>query len=210
MAEFIQPSVELLAHTPDPEKLIELAGRVCWKSEDKISDDSSSRFIKMLMVKNHMSVLEHASATFRIITDRAIANEIVRHRTGKFSQESTRYVNYKKRGLEFVVPGGMSCEQMSKFFTACGIAENAYNNMLDAGCKPEVARSVLPLSLKTELVMTMDFRNWLHFIQMRTDKSAHPDVQIVAKMIQEKLREIAPVVFGECDATKQGITTDLT
>lgn len=204
MAEFIQPSVDLLAHTPNAEKLIELAGRVCWKSEDKISDDSSSKFIKMLMGKNHMSVLEHASATFRIITDRAIANEIVRHRTGKFSQESSRYCRYDNKGMKFVIPCDMYLHQFDEDYgpfdswvNSCNVAEEAYLRLLRHGCKPEVARSVLPLSLKTELVMTMDFRNWVHFIQMRTDKSAHPDVQIVAKMIQEKLREIAPVVFGE-------------
>lgn len=195
MAEFISPSVELLTHTPDAEKLIERAGRVCWKSEDKITDDSHVRFIKMLMGKNHASVLEHASATLLIVTDRAIANEIVRHRTGKFSQESTRYCNYKKRGLEFVVPSTLNVEQMDSFFIACNNAAESYEDMLSEGCKPEIARSVLPLSLKTELVMTMDFRNWLHFLELRTSNSAHHDVRIVANKIKEKLREIAPTVF---------------
>lgn len=195
MVEFISPSVELLAHTPDAEKLIERAGRVCWKSEDKITDDSHVRFIKMLMGKNHASVLEHASATFLIVTDRAIANEIVRHRTGKFSQESTRYVSSCKKGFQFIVPSALSAQQMDPFFTACNAAARSYVEMIDCGCKPEVARSVLPLSLKTELVMTMDFRNWLHFLDLRTAPSAHPDIRIVANKIKEKLREIAPTIF---------------
>lgn len=195
MVEFIRPSVELLAHTPDAEKLIERAGRVCWKSEDKITEDSHTRFIKMLMGKNHASVLEHASATFLIVTDRAIANEIVRHRSGKFSQESTRYCNYNKKGLQFVIPSTLSNADRADWGVACEVCSQRYIAMIEKGCKPEIARSVLPLSLKTELVMTMDFRNWLHFLDLRTSASAHPDIRVVALMIKEKLREIAPTVF---------------
>lgn len=208
MADFITHSVKLLSATPDAEKLIERAGRVCWRSEDRVGEDSSTRFLKMLMGKNHLSVLEHASATFLITTDRAIANEIVRHRTGKFSQESTRYCNYEKKGLRFITP--VELEHLAtdptygpydEWKAACCIAQNAYESMLRHGCKPENARSVLPLCLATDLVVTMDFRNWLHFLELRTANAAHPDMRKVAKLIQEELRHIAPTIFGSNDTT---------
>jgi thymidylate synthase (FAD) len=203
MPEFITHSVKLLSFTPDAEKLIERAGRVCWKSEDKMGPDSSARFLKMLMGKNHLSVLEHASATFQITTDRAIANEIVRHRTGKFSQESTRYCNYDKKGIKFITPteleklsGETTFTPLDEWAGACLVAASAYESLLRKGCKPEIARAVLPLCLATDIVVTMDFRNWLHFLDLRTANAAHPDMRVVANLIHEELKLIAPNIFA--------------
>ena len=203
MPEFITHSVKLLSFTPDAEKLIERAGRVCWKSEDKMGPDSSARFLKMLMGKNHLSVLEHASATFQITTDRAIANEIVRHRTGKFSQESTRYCNYGKKGIRFVTPTELAKLSDDDALTAlddltclCMTAVSTYESMLRKGCKPEIARAALPLCLATDIAVTMDFRNWLNFLDLRTANAAHPDMRVVANLIHEELKLIAPNIFA--------------
>jgi thymidylate synthase (FAD) len=165
--------------------------------------DSSARFLKMLMGKNHLSVLEHASATFQITTDRAIANEIVRHRTGKFSQESTRYVNYSKKGIRFITPTDLADLSDDTCYTAldelnclCMAAVSTYESMLRKGCKPDTARAALPLCLATDIVVTMDFRNWLHFLDLRTANAAHPDMRVVANLIHEELKLIAPNIFA--------------
>lgn len=203
--KIVQPSVTLMSHTPDPEKLIELAGRTCWKSEPQ-SEDSHVKFIKMIKGKNHASVLEHASITFRIVTDRAIANEIVRHRIASFSQESTRYVCYEKEKhggmIEFVAPSefynlGVFSTKCSLWLDACNNAEQAYLGLIKEGASPQNARSVLPLCTKTELVMTINFRSLLNFLELRTSKAAHPDMVFIANKIKEICIQVAPTVFGE-------------
>lgn len=202
--KIVQPSVTLMSHTPDPEKLIELTGRTCWKSEPK-GEDSHVKFIKMIKGKNHASVLEHASITFRIVTDRAIANEIVRHRIASFSQESTRYVCYEKERhggeVSFVCPSAFDNEESRSLFSmwvdACEFAESAYLELVNYGASPQNARSVLPLCTKTELVMTINFRSLLNFLELRTSKAAHPDMVVIANKIKEICVQVAPNVFGE-------------
>ena len=203
----VMPSVELISYTPNPEKLIEQAGRVCWRSEDKITEDSHIKFISMLKDKNHDSVLEHALATFKIITDRAIANEIVRHRIGcSPSQESTRYCNYSKDkhngSLTFVPPSEfinmrLDNPKLLLWMESCRLSEKTYLELIDLGVKPEDARSVLPLCTKTELFETMNFRALRHFIYLRTSPAAHPDIRILALEMQRLAIGIAPTVFGD-------------
>ena len=211
--KIVDHRVELVAYTHEPEKLIEKMGRLCYKSEDRITDTSHVAFIQMLMdpKKAHESVLEHASASFIIGTDRGITHELVRHRLASYSQTSTRYCNYSKEkfGSEITVvkpvdlipaTGDVATHDSDVAWFAwvhsCCEAEEAYLKMLEKGVKPQVARAVLPTCLYTEIGMTANFREWLHFLKMRTSPAAHPDMQVVAKKIQSKLRFIAPTVFG--------------
>ena len=197
----VEPSVLLLSHTPEPELLIERAGRTCYKSEGRITEGSSTAFIKMLLSpsRRHESVLEHASATFLIQTDRGISHELVRHRLASYSQVSTRYVQYKNeicvlRPSGLGEAGGLA---YSIWRAACRGSEWAYFALLALGLKPEVARSVLPTCLSTELVMTANFREWRHFLSLRLASGAHPDMRIIAGLIRDELVKIAPAVFEE-------------
>jgi len=197
----VEPSAELVWCTPEAERIIEEAGRTCYKSEDAITDISAPKFIEMIIQRGHESVLEHASASFRIITDRGITHEIVRHRIASYSQESTRYCNYGKEkfGKEITViqPSGIAdqTEQYVLWSSAMRACERAYFNLIDAEIAPQFARSVLPICLKTEIIMTCNFREWRHFLKLRLAKAAHPDIQVIAKQIWEQLLEEAPTVF---------------
>lgn len=198
-----QPTVELLHYTPAPEKIIERAGRICWKSEERITDESHIAFIKMLKSKEHASVLEHASAGFIVSTDRGISHEIVRHRIASYSQSSTRYCNYSKdkfgNEITVMLPSGVEpgTPVYSAWEASCLAAEAAYFQMLKEGAKPEIARSVLPTCLKTELVWTANLREWLHICSLRGSKAAHPDVRKVIEQIKPLLYGLAPVVFED-------------
>jgi len=187
--KIIKQSVELLQISKDPLKLIEKAGRVCYKSEDKITAESSTRFVKMIQARGHESVLEHAFATFRIVTDRGISHEIVRHRLASYSQESTRYCNYSKdkfgKEITVIEPPGLTLLQARVWRNGCEHAEVTYFGLLDEGCKPEIARSVLPTCLKTEIVMTANFREWKHFLALRTAETAHPQIREIALAVKK-------------------------
>jgi thymidylate synthase (FAD) len=183
----------------DPQKLIEHAGRVCYKSEDKITLDSASKFVEMIAVNQHESVLEHSCASFLIVCDRGVSHEIVRHRIASFSQESTRYCNYGKEkfGKEITVikPPGLTAQQYIFWKDVCEMSEARYLTLLDTGATPQIARSVLPTCLKTEVVMTANFREWKHFLKLRTSPKAHPQMQEIAMMIEDFLKDVAPTVF---------------
>ena len=198
----IKPSVELIMVDADALQHIELCGRVCYKSEDKITEGSAEKFVKGLIARGHESVLEHSSATLRIICDRAISLEIVRHRIGaSYSAESTRYVRYgsKDGGLTFIEPCYLDPKSpgYSAWKVVCQFAEIQYQAMLDNGCTAQEARAVLPNSLKTEIMVTMTLRAWRHFFRLRLDKASHPQMREVAKMALDLLSEHVPVVFDE-------------
>lgn len=193
--------------TPDALQMIERAGRTCYKSEDRITDDSAATFVKMIMGYEHASVLEHAVASFRMITDRGVTHEVVRHRIASFSQESTRYCNYGKdkfgKEISVILPVWfdvplMSPKENTVFMTwkdACQEAEDYYFMLLDRGQTPQQARSVLPNSLKTEIVMTANLREWLHFFTMRTSAKAHPQMRELALEGLAQLKKEVPVIF---------------
>ena len=198
----VTASAVLVSFTPQAEQLIESAGRCCYKSEDKITDTSAAEFIKMIMKRGHESVLEHASASFRIVCDRGVSHEIVRHRLASYSQESTRYCNYGKEqfGQEIQViqpPGLDSPPVFTMWQQTCEVAENTYLLLLNHKVPPQIARSILPTCLKTELVMTCNFREWRHFLKLRTSAAAHPQMREVAEMIKAQLQNIAPTVFAD-------------
>ena len=176
---------------------IEQFGRICYKSEDKITDNSS--FIKMLIRLGHESVLEHISCSFKIVTDRGISHELVRHRIASYSQESTRYCNYKGKPISFVKPINIeyNTPEFDIWEKNCIDCAIAYNELINKGIKPQIARSVLNTSLKTELIMTCNLREWRHFIKLRTDPKAHPDMQYLANQILLALYRYFPVVFED-------------
>ena len=193
-------SVNLFHSTPDPERVIERAGRVCWKSEDRITETSHVAFIRMLLdpSRKHESVLEHASAGFLIQTDRGISHELVRHRIASYSQSSTRYCRFKDE-ITVIKPSTLAeyGPSYDGWEEACLRAETCYNTMTGFGEQPEIARSVLPTCLATEVVMTANFREWRHFLNLRLAPSAHPDMRVVAGLIRDQLVELAPTVFEE-------------
>jgi thymidylate synthase (FAD) len=190
-------------------KNIEKIGRVCYKSEDRITADSAATFVKNLIKRGHESVIEHVSVSFRVICDRGVTHEIVRHRIASYSQESTRYCNYTNNKfsneLTFIKPccfddGG---DAYKLWFDCMAQAETAYIKLISGGVEPQHARSVLPNSLKTEIVMTMNLREWRHFIRLRTSRGAHPQVREIAYMILRILKEKIPVVFDEFEEPTQ-------
>ena len=197
--KIVKPSVELLWITPNPELEIEKAGRTCYKSEGRMTPESSGEFCKMMKDRGHHAMVEHAVASFKIITDRGITHEIVRHRIASFAQESTRYCNYFSDKFEyecsFIRPPGMNIEQEHLWLSSCEYAEDKYFEMINAGCSPQIARSVLPTCLKTEIVMTTNFRSWLNFIYLRSSMSAHPQIRPIAIEINNILADHAPSIF---------------
>lgn len=194
--DIITQSVSVLSHTPSPETLIERAGRTCYKSEDRITADSSTKFVQMICGREHDSVLEHASATLLFTVDRGVTHEMVRHRLASFSQESTRYVNYHKKGeIRVIRPLGMTALQEVTWYGACKAAETAYVAMLELGAPPEVARDVLPTCTAADIVMTANFREWRHVLRLRRSKRAHPKIREVMVRAGELLHGIAPTVF---------------
>ena len=209
--KIIEPSVRLEDKIDGTEiiKKIEKIGRVCYKSENNITDDSAERFIKNIIKNGHESVLEHVSISVRVICDRGVSHEIVRHRIASYSQESTRYCNYSKdkfgNELTFIRPcywgtenrdGSINGKLLIWEDTMQGI-ENNYIALLENGATPEQARSILPNSLKTEIVMTMNLREWRHFFKLRCAKAAHPQTREVANMILEVFKSKIPVVFDD-------------
>jgi thymidylate synthase (FAD) len=183
-------------------KHIERCGRVCYKSEDKIADGSAEKFIAGIIKRDHGAVLEHYSFTVKFICDRGVSHEIVRHRMASYCQESTRYCNYSKDsfGNEITVIEPCFFWDMAMYndwYYACKAAEQKYFQLLYEGATPQEARAVLPHSLKTELIMTANLREWRHFLKLRCSKAAHPQVQEVANLLLKELQAAIPVIFDD-------------
>lgn len=184
-------------------KVIEEAGRTCYKSEDRITNDSAKEFVAMLIRKGHYSVLEHQSLGVKFTCDRGISHEFVRHRLSSFSQESTRYCNYAKDkfGAEINVidikPHFKNEESMKWWLSAVTASEVAYNNMIELGESPQIARSVLPNSLKTEIVISANLRQWREMFKQRCSKAAHPQMRELMVPLLQFLQQTIPVVFDD-------------
>lgn len=206
-----------------PEQLIEKAGRTCYKSEDAITPDSANKFVKMVTKRGHHSVLEHSMMTVKFITNRGVTHELVRHRLAAYSQESTRYVNYGGDDIQFIVPVWAEEEDLYRalayyeeedagaeavdfaipedvpevwFISACLESESHYKNLLKSGWRPEQAREVLPNALKTEIVMTANFREWLHVFNLRCSKAAHPQMRSLMSPLQIWCQVHMPSIFN--------------
>lgn len=205
--KIIEPSVELINPVPYEVALntIETAGRTCYQSEDKMTDGSAEGFIRRIIQRGHESVLEHVSVTARFICDRGVSHEIVRHRIGAYSQESTRYCNYSKgkfnREIQVVRPffWDREADNYDLWYNLCVLAERQYLYMLDCDATPQEARSVLPNSLKTSLIVTYDLREWRHFLRLRCDSAAHPQMRQVAYMARDLLTTWGPVFFEDLE-----------
>lgn len=185
-------------------KRIEKAGRTCYKTEGKIKDGSAEKFVRMILGRTppHESVIEHESVSVRIICDRGVTHEIVRHRLASYSQESTRYCNYAedKFGSEITVidPAPfLKGDVYDAWLGAMKNAERAYFAMLEMGASPQMARSVLPNSLKTEIVMTCNLREWRHFFTLRSAEAAHPQMRQIARPMLREFRRLIPVIFDD-------------
>lgn len=218
----VKPSFEILSDL-DGDRIIrsiEAAGRTCYKSEDRITDTSAVRFCQSILTKRHESVIEHESMTVKFVIDRGVSHELVRHRMCSFSQESTRYCNYGKADhCTFVIPPW--CDSLkegtysrlyvlhnweayingeattARWLRALAQAEDAYLSLLAEGWQPQQARSVLPNSLKTEIVVTANLREWRHIFRLRTDKAAHPQIRQVIRPLLTAVRAEVPVLFDD-------------
>ena len=187
-------------------QMIERAGRTCYKSEDKVSVESAKRFVTQIVKSEHEAMLEHAGLTVKFVVDRGISHELVRHRMASFAQESTRYCNYSNakfnHELTFIRPcflteGSSAYELWAK---AMRSAEETYFGMLKEGCSAQEARSVLPNSLKTEVIMTANMREWRHFFKLRaigTTGAPHPQMVEVALPLLRTVQENLPEIFGD-------------
>lgn len=184
-------------------KKIEKAGRVCYKSEEKITEDSCKRFVAQIIRSGHESVLEHEKITVKITCDRGVSHEIVRHRIASYSQESTRYCNYAedkfKNEICFIRPCFWD-EKDSAYLiwkSAMLSAEKTYLDLIALGYSPQEARSVLPNSLKTEIVVTMNLREWRHFFNLRCSTKAHPQMREISLAILAHFKKLVPIMFDD-------------
>ena len=184
-------------------KHIETVGRVCYKSEDKITEDSFGKFVRGIIDRGHEAVIEHSGFTVRFIVDRGVSHELVRHRVASYAQESTRYCNYSKdkHGNEITVVKPFFFEEGSdeliEWYSAMRIAEGHYMDLLARGATPQEARAVLKNSLKTELMMTANFREWRTLFKLRTSKGAHPQMREVTIPLLRYLKEVCPIIFDD-------------
>ena len=212
--QVIKPSIEII-DMEDYEKIvkkIERIGRVCYKSEGKITEDSAEKFIKGLLTRQHESVIEHENVTVRFVCDRGVTHEIVRHRIASYSQESTRYCNYSgdkfdnqitvidlASGFQYDLSKENDKAKYEVWTKAMENAEQSYFRMLELGATPQEARSVLPNSLKTEIVVTMNLRSWRNFFRLRVDSHAHPQMREVATMLYGEFQKRLPVFVADLD-----------
>jgi thymidylate synthase (FAD) len=220
--KIIKPYYQILSKIESKEMLksIERAGRTAYKSEDQITDESAERFIKMIIERGHESVLEHEKISILFVCDRGVSHEIVRHRIASFSQESTRYCNYNKdkfnNELTFIIPlwctlqpSHWSLEQVDKsvplsftvmdlvWLRSMAFSEIFYIDLINAGWQPQQARSVLPNSLKTEIVVTANIREWRTIFKLRTAMAAHPQMRELMCPLLNELKQTIPVVFND-------------
>lgn len=201
----IKPSY-VIEEEINPQKImatIERAGRTCYKSENNITEGSAEKFIRNIIASGHESVIEHEKITVRFICDRGVTHELVRHRIASYSQESTRYCNYSgdKFGNEITVIEpcfwDKNDEKYKIWVKTMENIEKDYFALIKAGAKPEEARSILPNSLKTEIVVTMNLRSWRNFFKLRTSMRAHPQIREISNMLLTELKEKLPAIFSD-------------
>lgn len=210
----VKPSFEILNISYNLLGLIELAGRTCYKSEKIITKDSAKKFVNMLRDRGHESVIEHGLITVKIVCDRGVTHEIVRHRLCAYSQESTRYCNYKGGATFVILPwvniepgeyqGGIPVRSFRLssdllWFNAMKDAETRYVLLAEEGWTPQQARSILPNSLKTEIVWSTNPREWRHIFKLRCSKAAHPQMREIMIPLHEELKTKVPVLFDDIE-----------
>ncbi|MEN6338277.1 MAG: FAD-dependent thymidylate synthase [Phycisphaerales bacterium] len=195
----IQLEVELVAITPDPERVIEQAGRTCYLSFDRIEEDSDAAFIKRLLKMGHESPLEHAYATFRLRNcSRAMTHQLVRHRLMAVSQQSQRYVDEEQ--FAYVLPETMPPEYVADFHNDMKIIQGMYRKWRDRGLKKEDARFVLPNACVSEIVVSADFREWRHIFKLRLSPKAQWEIRNACLRMLAILKQHAPACFEDIAA----------
>ncbi len=195
----IKQGYEIISLPENLLKTIEAAGRTCYKSEAKITETSAVNFVSTLIKRGHHAVIEFGDIIVRFVTNRGVTHELVRHRMCSFAQESTRYVRYDGN-MEFIEPvwwEKSSDQQRTLWETAMKDAEIHYLTLLETGWKPQQAREVLPNSLKTEIVVKGNIREWRHIFQLRCDSAAHPQIRELMKPLLSELQQKLPVVFDD-------------
>ena len=215
--KIIKPSYEILTPISDGGikelQHIEKIGRVCYKSEDRITEDgeSAKKFVKMLISNGHEAMIEHSSLSVKFVVDRGVSHELVRHRIASFAQESTRYCNYSKdkfgNEITVILPcffdTGMGILSNSLVYQewklACECAEERYFNLLKMGATPQQARTVLPNSLKTEITVTANYREWRNFFKLRTAEASHPQMREVTIPLLKELKTLIPIIFDDIE-----------
>ena len=203
--KIIPPSFEIMDNIngQDMIRKIEQFGRVSYKSESNISDGSAERFVRNIIKNGHESVIEHEKISVKIICDRGVSHELVRHRIASYSQESTRYCNYYKdkfgKELTLIKPvfWDEDSEEFRIWLNTMKNIEKAYFSLIEAGAKPQEARSILPNSLKTEIIATMNLREWRHFFKLRTSARAHPQMREIACPLLKTFQQLIPIIFED-------------
>ena len=219
--KIIKPSYEILTPISDGGikelQHIEKIGRVCYKSEDRITDDgeSAKKFVKMLISNGHEAMIEHSSLSVKFVVDRGVSHELVRHRIASFAQESTRYCNYSKdkfgNEITVILPcffdTGMGILSNSLVYQewklACECAEERYFNLLKMGATPQQARTVLPNSLKTEITITANYREWRNFFKLRTAEASHPQMREITIPLLKELKTFIPIIFDDIEVNDE-------
>lgn len=196
---------------------IEKIGRVCYKSERNVTEDgeSAKKFVAMLIKRGHEAMIEHSFLSVKFTVDRGVSHELVRHRIASFAQESTRYCNYSKDkfksectfiDLETGIKLDKTMESISsqnivlilnEWYVAMEEAERHYMKMLELGATPQIARSVLPNSTKTEITITANYREWRNFFKLRISSMAHPQMREVTIPLLAELKKKIPVIFDD-------------
>jgi len=205
----INPRYEIISPSPLKGKeilqQIEMAGRTCYKSEEKITNDSCIQFAKNLIKRKHMPMIEFgASITVKFICNRGFTHELVRHRLTSLAQESTRYCNYSKdkhdNQITVIKPRDFDkwdSSSRNHWIKAMKEAERHYILMLDRKRSPQEARGVLPIDIKTEINIKANIREWRHIFIMRTADAAHPSMQQLMRPLLDEFKQKIPVLFDD-------------
>lgn len=213
--KLIKPKVEILDKINGDEVITKLAkiARVCYKSEDASTLEKDKRLVENLIKSGHEAMIEFFDVTVKFTCDKGTSHQIVRHRMASYAQESSRYCNYSKdkfgNELTFIIPSWVKEEYTDadvEWAQAMMDAESHYFELLNKGWKPQQARMVLPMSIKTEINMKANLREWRHFFKLRCDTAAHPDMRKLALDLLEQMHSLIPVVFDDI-YEKYGIGT---
>jgi thymidylate synthase (FAD) len=201
--------VKLLSHTPDPERAIAAAARLCYapvgaaELMETMSDEAVAKVLRIILTSGHTSALEHASFTFAIDgVSRALTHQLVRHRLASYNQQSQRYVSYTDEPA-FIVPPDVASDPVASeaFLDSCAAAFVAYRRLLDSGVAPEDARYLLPNAMETKIVVTMNIRELLHFFELRCCKRAQWEIRELALVMLDLAEPVAPHIFMDAGAS---------
>jgi len=188
--------VELLAITPDPERIVEIAARTCYQSEDRMAPEKMGQLLPKLIAMGHESPFEHAYASFRLSeVSRAMTHQLVRHRLMAISQKSQRYVS--ESNFAWVVPPSVPEAQVGDFNSDMETIRGMYTKWVESGLKKEDARFVLPNACTTEMIVSANFREWRHVFKVRCNIRAQWEIREACLIMLKELHRHAPNVFGD-------------